>query len=199
MVSNVFAKSILLTPILSLIVLAAPIAAQEAVFTDLTDLIPDRCFSAPLTTVTADSVHIGIESGFSFTTWINKACKASTSAFHARSVADTFTATVTAPPGMRIARVHYQQVGDRYLERSTYWQASGTGSLTANGVTLPFSFTLPTLVKTLDFADQYVESTTVSVMIRLAAGRSSNFPRVTAPPGSARIEATDAVIRVEFQ
>jgi hypothetical protein len=65
-----------------------------------------------------------------------KACKASTHAFHGRTVTDTFTATVTAPPGMRIARVHYEQVGTRFLERSIYWAASGTGTLTVNELTL---------------------------------------------------------------
>ena len=37
----------------------------------------------------------------------------------------------------------------------------------------------------------------MSVMISLSARRNANFPRVTAPPGSATFEVTDAVIRVE--
>jgi hypothetical protein len=149
MVVNVLVKGIpaLFLPLMCLV---APVGAQEAVFTDLHDLVPDRCFSAALTTVTADSADIGIESGYNSATWINKACKASTHAFHSRTVTDTFTATVTAPPEMRIARVHYEQVGTRFLERSIYWAASGTGTLTVNEITLPFSFTLPTLVKTVD-------------------------------------------------
>jgi hypothetical protein len=142
-------------------------------------------------------VNIGIESGYSSTTWQNKACVAATTAFHARSVSDTFTVTVTAPPGQQITRVHYVQSGARYLERSLYWQASGTGQLTANGVSVPFSFTLPTLTKTIDLTGQNVESTTISVSIAMSAGRSSNYPRVTDPPGSATIIVASAVISVE--
>jgi hypothetical protein len=168
-----------------------------ATFTDLHDLVPQRCFSAPLSTVGAVSVNIGIESGYSSTTWQNKACIAATTAFHARSVSDTFTVTVTAPPGQQITRVHYVQSGARYLERSLYWQASGTGQLTANGVSVPFSFTLPTLTKTIDLTGQNVESTTISVSIAMSAGRSSNYPRVTDPPGSATIIVASAVISVE--
>ena len=177
----------------------APLGAQEATFTDLHDLVPDRCFSAPLTTLGADSVDIGIESGYSHQTWQNKACIASTGAFHAGTVADTFTVTVTAPAGMRIARVSYQQSGRRYLERSTYWSASGTGTLTVDGVPLSFSFTTPTLIQTVDLSDQSVESTTISVAISLRAARNSNFPRVKAAPGSALIEVSNAMIRVQFE
>jgi hypothetical protein len=198
MVTNPFAKAVL-TLVLSLIGMVAPLGAQEAVFTDLHDLVPDRCFSAPLSTVDANSVDIGIESGFSSTSWTNKACKASTTAFHARSVTDTFTVTATAPPGMRITRVHYAQQGSRFLERSLYWTASGTGTLTVNGVALPFSFVGPSLVQTVDLTGQDVESTTISVMIFLSARRSANYPRVTAPPGSATIQVTDAVIGVEYE
>jgi hypothetical protein len=112
-------------------------------------------------------------------------------------VSDTFTVTVTAPPGQRITRVHYQQSGSRFLERSLYWRASGTGQLTANGVGDPFSFTLPTLTRTIDLTGQIVESTTISVSISMSAGRSTNQPRVTDPPGSASISVTSAVISVE--
>ena len=199
MVTNMFVKYVLLSLVLSLIGLVAPLGAQQATFTDLHDLVPDRCFSAPLTTVTADSVDIGIESGYNPSTWINKACIASTYAFNSRAVTDTFTVTVTAPTGMRITRVHYQQAGTRFLERSIYWQASGTGTLTVDGVPLSFSFMAPTLTQTVDLASQDVESTTVSVMITLKVGRSSAYPRVTAPPGSATIQVTDAVIRVEYE
>jgi hypothetical protein len=198
MVPKVAVTGVLLAVLLSLFGLAAPVGAQEATFTDLHDLVPNRCLSAALSTVSANAVDIGIESGYDSATWINKACKASTSAFHSRTASDTFTLTVTAPPGMRISRVTYEQVGSRYLERSTYWQASGTGTLTVNAVPLSFSFTAPTLIKTVDLAGQNVESATVSVMLRLTAGRSSAFPRVTAPPGSATIQVTDAVIRVEY-
>jgi hypothetical protein len=166
-------------------------------FTDLHDLVPQRCFSAPLSTVDVTSVRIGIESGFNSATWQNKACIAATTAFNPRSVSDTFTVTVTAPPGQRITRVHYQQSGSRYLERSLYWRASGTGQLTANGVTDPFSFTLPNLTRTIDLTGQNVESTTISVSISMSAGRSTNQPRVTDPPGSASISVASAVISVE--
>ena len=196
---NMLTKGVLLTIVFALFGWVAPLGAQEATFTDLHDVVPNRCFSAPLSTVGADFVDIGIESGFDSATWVNKACKASTSAFHTRTAGDTFSVTVTAPPGMRITRVTYAQAGTRYLERSTYWTASGTGTLTVNGVPWSFSFTTPTLSRTVDLADQDVESATVSVMIRLAAGRSSNFPRVTAPPGSASIDVADAVIRVEYE
>src|SRR5262245_59016188 len=140
MVPKVFVKGVLLTLMLSLFVLAAPVGAQ-ATFTDLQDLVPNRCFSAALSTVSVDAVDIGIESGVDPATWIDKSCVASTTAFHARTVTDTFTVTVTAPPGMHIARVNYEQVGSRFLERSTYWFANGTGTLTVNGVPLSFSFT----------------------------------------------------------
>ncbi len=197
MVSSVFIKGVLRTLALSLLGVA-PLGAQEATFTDLHDLVPDRCFSAALTTLGADSVDIGIESGYSYQTWTNKACKASTGSFHVGSVSDTFTVTVTAPTGMRIARVSYEQAGWRYLERSTYWSASGTGTLTVNGVPLSFSFMDPTLNQTVDLSDQNVESTTISVAISLKAKRNGNFPRVKAAPGSATLEVSDAVIRVQF-
>ena len=198
MVPNVFIKGVLRTLALSLLGVA-PLGAQEATFTDLHDLVPNRCFSAPLTTLGADSVDIGIESGYSHQTWQNMACIASTGSFHAGTVADTFTVTVTAPAGMRITRVSYEQAGRRYLERSTYWSASGTGTLTVDGVPLSFSFTTPTLVQTVDLSDRNVESTTISVAISLRAARNSNFPRVRAAPGSALIEVSNAMIRVQFE
>ena len=166
-------------------------------FTDLHDLVPQRCFSAALSTVSVASVRIGIESGFNSATWQNKACIASTTAFNPGSVSDTFTVTVTAMPGQHITRVHYQQAGSRFLERSLYWRASGTGQLTANGVSVPFSFTLPNLTRTIDLTGQNVESTTISVSIAMSAGRSTNQPRVTDPPGSASISVGSAVISVE--
>ena len=166
-------------------------------FTDLHDLVPQRCFSAALSTVDVASVRIGIESGHNPATWQNKACIASTTAFNPRSVSDTFTVTVTAPPGQHLTRVHYQQSGNRLLERSLYWFASGTGQLTANGVSVPFSFTLPNLTRTIDLTGQNVESATISVSISMSAGRSGNQPRVTNPPGSASISVTSAVISVE--
>jgi hypothetical protein len=36
-------------------------------------------------------------------------------------------------------------------------------------------------------------------MINLSARRNSAYPRVTSAPGSATIQVTDAVIRVEFE
>jgi hypothetical protein len=166
-------------------------------FTDLHDLIPQRCFSAPLSTVDVASVRIGIESGHDPATWQNKACIAATTAFNPSSVSDTFTVTVTAQPGQHITRVHYHQAGSRFLERSLYWRASGTGQLTADGVSVPFSFTLPNLTRTIDLTGQNVESTTISVSISMSAGRSTNEPRVTNPPGSASISVSSAVISVE--
>jgi hypothetical protein len=166
-------------------------------FTDLHDVVPGRCFSAPLSTVDVASVRIGIESGFNPVNWTNNACVAATTAFNTRSVGDTFTVTVTAQPGRHITRVHYHQSGARLLQRSLYWFASGTGQLTANGVSVPFSFTLPTLTRTIDLTGQNVESTTISVSISMLAGRSANQPRVTDPPGSASISVTSAVISVE--
>lgn len=198
MVPNVFIKGFLRVLALALLGVA-PLSAQDATFTDLHDLVPDRCLSAPLTALGADSVEIGIDSGYNLQTWISKACIASTTSFHARTVADTFTVTVTAPPGMRIARVSYEQAGRRYLERSTYWFASGTGTLTVNGVPQSFSFTSPTLIQAVDLSDQNVESTTISVAISLNVGRNSNFPRVKAPPGSATLQVSDATIRVQFE
>ena len=183
MVSNVFIKGVLRTLALSLLGVA-PLGAQEATFTDLHDLVPDRCFSAPLTTLGADSVDIGIESGYNHQTWKNKACIASTASFHTGTVADTFTVTVTAPPGMRIARVSYEQAGRRYLERSTYWFASGTGTLTVNGAPLSFGFTDPSLIQTVDLSDQNVESTTISVAISLKSRTQFQLP---SREGSARL------------
>ena len=63
---------------------------------------------------------------------------------------DTFTATVTAPPGTRLTRVHYQQAGIVFEQRGTYWEEFGTGTLTVNGVPLPFSFRTPMLIQTVD-------------------------------------------------
>jgi hypothetical protein len=83
------------------------------------------------------------------------------------------------------------------LERSTYWFASGTGQLTANGISVPFSFTTPNLTRTIDLAGQNVESATISISISMSAGRSGNQPRVTNPPGSGSISVTNAAISVE--
>jgi hypothetical protein len=166
-------------------------------FTDLHDLVPQRCFSAPLSTADVASVRIGIESGYNPANWQNNACIAATTSFNPRSVSDTFTVTVMAPPGRHLIRVHYQQSGNRLLERSTYWFANGIGQLTTNGVSVPFSFTLPNLTRTIDLAGQNVTSATISVSISMAAGRSANEPRVTNPPGSASISVTSAVISVE--
>ena len=190
---------ILLTLVPSMFVYVAASRAQEAAFTKLHDLVPDRCFSAALSTVDATTVAIGMESGYNPVTWKNKACTASTAAFNTGSVTDTFSATVTAPPGMHISRISYEQVGSRLLERSTYWFGNGTGTLTVNGVPLSFSFTNPTLIQTVDLAGQNLESTTVSVTISLRVGRNSAFPRVGNPPGSASMRVTDAVIRAEYR
>jgi hypothetical protein len=173
------------------------VPSTPVTFTDLHDLVPQRCLSAALSTVGPASVRIGIESGYNSATWQNKACIAATTAFNPRSVSDTFTVTVAAPPGQHITRVQYQQTGSRYLERSLYWRASGTGQLTANGVSVPFSFTLPNLTKTIDLTGQNVKSTTISISISMSAGRSDNQPRVTNPPGSAAIIVASAVISVE--
>jgi hypothetical protein len=200
MPANASVKGFLLTVVLSLLGLVAPVGAQEATFTDLHDLVPDRCFSAALSTVSADAVDIGIESGIDSATWINKACTASTTPFNSRTVTDTFTVTVTAPPGMRIARVHYEQAGTRFVWWSPlYWHASGIGTLTVNGVPLSFSFTAPSLIQTVDLAGQDVQSTTVSVSINLLAERDAAFPRIPGKPGYATIQVTNAVIRVEYQ
>jgi hypothetical protein len=101
---------------------------------------------------------------------------------------------------MKIAAIHYEQAGTRFVWWSPiYWHASGTGTLTVNGVPLFFSFTAPTLIQTVDLAGQDVESTTVSVTINLAAERNSAFPRIPGKPGYATIQVTNAVIRVEYQ
>ncbi len=168
-------------------------------FADLHDLVPHRCYVAATSTVVADSVVIGIENGGAVPgTFQRKACIAATTAFNPGSVGDTFTVTVTAPPGMTISRVQYVQSGNRLLERSTYWRASGTGELTAGGASVPFSFTTPSLARSIDLTGQNVESTTISVSISMSAGRSANQPRVTNPPGSASISVTSARIIVEY-
>ena len=168
-------------------------------FTDLHDLVPHRCYVTATSTVVADSVVIGIENGGAVPgTFQRAACIAATTAFNPRSVGDTFTVTVTAPPGRTISRVQYVQVGNRLLERSIYWQASGTGELTAAGVSVPFSFTTPSLGRSIDLAGQHVETTTISVRISMSAGRSANQPRVTNPPGSAFISVASASIIVEY-
>ena len=168
-------------------------------FTGLHDLVPHRCYVAATSTVVADSVVIGIENGGAVPgTFQRKACIAATTAFNPGSVGDTFSVTVTAPPGMTISRVEYVQFGNRLLERSTYWRASGTGELTANGASVPFSFTTPSLGRSIDLTGQNVESTTISVSISMSAGRSGNHPRVTNPPGSASISVTSASIIVEY-
>jgi hypothetical protein len=53
------------------------------------------------------------------------------------------------------------------------------------------------LTRTIDLTGQNVESTTISVSISMSAGRSTNQPRVTDPPGSASISVASAVISVE--
>ena len=181
-----------------LIGIVNPLGAQESVFTDLFDLVPGRCFSAPLTLVDDTMVDIGIDSGYDPATWRNRAFVASTTAFNSRTAGDTFTVTATAPLGMRITRVTYAQAGARYLERSTYWTASGTGTLTVDGVPQSFFFTTPSLTRSVDLSAQDLDTVTISVQVALTAARSSSFPRVTAPPGSATISITHAVIRVEY-
>jgi hypothetical protein len=199
MVKHRILRCVPLAVVWSLVGLVAPLEAQEATFTDLRDLVPTRCFSVPLTAVGADAVDIGFESGFNSTSWTSNAFIASTKSFHSRTATDTFTFTVTAPPGKRLTRIHYNQAGTRFLERSTYWAANGTGALTVNGAALPFSFTFPTLSKTVDLTGQNIESTTVSIQVSLNAYRNSAFPRVKDAPGSATISLTDAVISVEYE
>ena len=168
-------------------------------FTDLHDLVPHRCYVAATSTVVGDSVVIGIENGGAVPgTFQRAACIAATTAFNPRTVGDTFSVSVAAPPGMTISRVQYVQLGNRLLERSTYWQASGSGELTAAGVSVPFSFTTPGLGRSIDLTGQNVENTTISVSISMSAGRSDNQPRVTNPPGSASISVTSASIIVEY-
>jgi hypothetical protein len=174
------------------------VPTDPVTFTDLHDSVPYRCYVAEQSTVSADRVSIAIEDGGAVPgTFQRRACIAATTAFNPRSVTDTFTVTVTAPPGKRLTRVTYTQTGNRLLQRSIYWRASGTGQLTANGVSVPFSFTLPSLTRTIDLTGQNVESTTISVSISMSAGRSTNEPRVKNPPGSASISVTSAVISVE--
>jgi hypothetical protein len=133
--------------------------------------------------VVGDSVVIGIENGDAVPgTFQRAACIAATTAFNPRTVGDTSSVSVAAPPGMTISRVQYVQLGNRLLERSTYWQASGSGELTAADVSVPFSFTTPGLGRSIDLAGRNVDSTTISVSISMSAGRSNNHPRVTDPP-----------------
>jgi hypothetical protein len=149
--------------------------------------------------MSADRVNIAIEDGGAVPgTFQRRACIAATTAFNPGSVTDAFTVTVTAPPGTRLTGVTYTQTGSRLLQRSTYWRASGSGQLTASGVTVPFSFTHPSLARSIDLTGQNVESTTISVSISMSAGRSANHPRVTNPPGSAFISVTTAQIVVEY-
>ena len=185
-----------LIAVLFLLGLASPVAAQEVLFSDLSDSTPGRCFSVARSVIAADTLTIGIESGFDPKTWQNIACRASTGSFSARTAGDTFMVTITAPPGRTIARVHYEQDGFRFLERSLYWYAQGTGSLVVNGAAQAYTFQNPTLVKT---ATVNAEVAHVLVTLSLQAGRSTFSPRVTAPPGSATIEVTHAVIRVEYE
>jgi hypothetical protein len=174
------------------------VPTDPVTFTDLHDRVPYRCYMAEQSTVSADRVSIAIENGGAVPgTFQRRACIAATTAFNPGSVTDTFTVTVTAPPGKRLTRVTYSQTGSRLLQRSIYWRASGTGQLTANGLTMPFSFTHPGLARSIDLTGQNVESTTISVSISMSAGRSTNQPRVTDPPGSASISVTSAAISVE--
>ena len=106
---------------------------------------------------------------------------------------------MTAPEGLRIARIRYEQTGTRYLERSTYWSASGTGTFSVNDIVTTFSFTTPTLTRVVDLSGQDVQVANVLVTISLNARRNSAFPRVKAAPGSATISVANAVIYVEYQ
>ena len=124
------------------------------------------------------------------------ACRASTGSFSARTAADTFSVTITAPPGRTITRVHYEQEGTRFLERPLYWYAQGTGSLVVNGTAQAYTFQYPTLAKVVEVNAPVAH---VLVTLSLQVGRSAYAPRVTAPPGSATIEVTHAVIRVEYE
>jgi hypothetical protein len=69
--------------------------------------------------------------------------------------------------------------------------------LAANRVSVPFSFTLPNLTRTIALTGQNVGSTTIAVSTSMPAGRSTNQPRVNDPPGPASISETSAVISVE--
>ena len=135
------------------------VPTDPVTFTDLHDSVPYRCYIAEQSTMSADRVSIAMENGGAVPgTFQRRACIAATTAFNPRSVTDTFTVTVTAPPGQRLTRVTYTQTGNRLLERSTYWRASGTGQLTANGVTMPFSFTHPGLARSIELTGQNVRA-----------------------------------------
>lgn len=183
--------------IVFLLYFAAAAFGEEATFTEMHDLVPLRCFATELSTVTADAVDIGINTGYTATSGgfaIRADCIASTAAFNARTTTDTFTVTITAPVGQKITKVHYEQVGSVFKERSVYWFATFSGTLTVNGA--------PTVIPALSGITTVAvdaEAVTVAAMIHLSVGRSSAYPRVTAAPGSATIRVTDAVIRVEFQ
>jgi hypothetical protein len=126
-------------------------------------------------------------------------CIAATTAFNPRSVSDTFTVTATAPPGQHITSVRYFQTGGYFESRGLYWQTRASGELTANGVTVPFTFSNrhPGLSRTIDLSGQNVETATISVSISMVAERSPNNPRVGNPPGSISVSVDQASITVE--
>lgn len=131
-------------------------------------------------------------------TWRNNAFAVSTRDFHLGSMSDTFTVTVTAPPSMRIARVIYEQAGNRLTERG-YFNADGSATLSVEGSQMAFNFQSPNLTRTMEVSSLDLTSATVSIAASIRAYRNSSFPRVKALPGSASISITSAETRVEFE
>ena len=80
-------------------------------FTELHDPVPQRCFSAPLGAVDVASVRdrdrVRLQPG----ELAEQGVYRGDHSFNPRSVSDTFTVTVTAPPGRHLTHVHYQQSG----------------------------------------------------------------------------------------
>lgn len=182
---------------------ASPAWAQDT-FSNMSDLVPDRCFSAPLSTAQDKTLSIGIETGQYLSGWTlrSKGCGASAGSMTSfpRSTSDRLSVTINAPAGQRIARIYYQQAGLRIIERSTYWYANGSLSLAVDGVRLTLlNFQSPSLTQTLELSHLGLTTATVSVDVTLSAGRNTSNPRVTSAPGGVHYEVTGAQMIVEFE
>lgn len=193
----------LLTTLALAVGVSSPARAQDT-FSNMSDLVPDRCFSAPLSTVQDNALTFGIETGRYVSGWTvrSKGCGASAGSMtlFPRTTSDRLSVTVNAPAGQRIARIYYQQAGLRIIERATFWYANGSLSIAVDGVRLTLlNFQSPSLMQTVELSHLGLTTATVSVDLTLAAGRNTTSPRVTSAPGGVNYEVTGAQMIVEFE
>lgn len=177
-------------------------AQAQEVFSSMSDVLVNRCFSAPLSVQDQNELSIGIESGFIISGFsrLDKGCAAGTYSGLARVTSDTFNVMISAPAGMKIARIHYHQSGYRFIERSTFWFANGSLGIKVNGNQMSNrNFQSPVLIQTVELSSLNLSSADVSISLSLSTGRNSSNSRVTSAPGGAHYRVENALIEVEYE